>query len=123
MKTRTVDLATAVICARFQREEQIVESFGESTKRSYEMNKCLSLVHLIATWRCEAARLCLKFHTRALCPAPVPRPFRGIADRFAPANPTGTIHRSMPGNFRLATGGELAGFVIVTEFVRWRFAG
>ena len=27
------------------------------------------------------------------------RQFRGIAERFAPANPTGTIHCSMPATF------------------------
>ena len=27
-----------------------MKSFGESKKRSYEMNKCLSLVHLTGSW-------------------------------------------------------------------------
>jgi len=40
-----------------------VASFGESTKRNYEMNKCLSLVHLIGCWTCHAVRLRLKCYS------------------------------------------------------------
>jgi hypothetical protein len=64
-----------------------VKSFGESKKRSYEMNKCLSLVHLTGSWveKLHASDGILHQPDVLLLSSHL---LRGIAERFVPADLT-----------------------------------